>query len=129
MLSPLSAIVDNTKLEPMKPAPPVTSSMGRLSHPVFRHPAAQFLAHRARARIAGSRQPREHFVQKLAVVGHTSLGDPELGVRCRKGLFCIGQWLLVELFPWAEPRVPDLDVAFRKTGQANHLLREIRDSH
>src|SRR5947208_15070385 len=28
MLSPVSAIVDSTKLEPMKPAPPVTSSIG-----------------------------------------------------------------------------------------------------
>jgi hypothetical protein len=28
MVSPVSAIVDSTKLEPMKPAPPVTSSIG-----------------------------------------------------------------------------------------------------
>src|ERR1700747_894337 len=119
MVSPVSASVDSTKLEPMKPAPPVTSSMGRLSHPVFRHPAAQLLAHRVGARIAGSRQPPEHFLQKPAAVGQTSLGDPELGVRCRKGLFCVRQRLLVELFPWAQPRVPDLDVAFRKTRQAN----------
>src|SRR5712691_9633364 len=39
MVSPVSAIVDSTKLEPMKPAPPVTSSIGA-DYPLLTRPSA-----------------------------------------------------------------------------------------